>query len=477
MKVTLNKTDNVNGMIAIEIEKTDYQENVDKALNQYRRQAQIPGFRQGKVPKGVIQKMYGNSVLVEEINKLVSHELFNYIRENDLDILGEPLPNETEQKTIDFDKDENFEFKFDIAIAPEFDVTFSEEDVLTYHNVKLEDDLLEKQIDVYKQNFGSYSTIESDAEESDLIKGVITELENGEPKEDGIVIENGIIMPSYIKDEETRNKFIGSKPGDKIVFNPKTAYDNHGAEIASLLHKTKEDVEDINSDFTFEINEVTRYNEAELNQELFDKVFGEGNVTTEEEFKTKVSETVLSQIKPASDNLFMKAVRESVLEKMKDVSFPDAFLKRWLVVANESNTEEQIEKDYPKISEDLKFHLAKEKIVKEQEIKIENEDLEQFAGEVAKAQFAQYGMSNLTDEMLNNYVGSLLGDENTRRNMYDQVVENKVREWIKENAKIEELDILSKDFEKLLSDDSEEEVEEVADEVVGDSADAQASEE
>ena len=268
MKVTLNKTDNVNGMIAIEIEKTDYQENVDKALNQYRRQAQIPGFRQGKVPKGVIQKMYGNSVLVDEINKLVSNELFSYIRENDLDILGEPLPNETEQKTIDFEKDENFEFKFDIAIAPEFDVTFSEEDVLTYHNVKLEDDLLEKQIDVYKQNFGSYSTIESDAEESDLIKGVITELENGEPKEDGIVIENGIIMPSYIKDEETRNKFIGSKVGDKIVFNPKTAYDNHGAEIASLLHKTKEEVEDINSDFTFEINEVTRYTEAELNQYL-----------------------------------------------------------------------------------------------------------------------------------------------------------------------------------------------------------------
>lgn len=455
MKVTLNKTDNVNGIIAIEIEKADYQENVSKSLNKFRSQAQMPGFRAGKVPKSVIQKMYGKSILAEEINKLVSQELFNYIRKNELDILGEPLPNETEQAVIDFDKDENFEFKFDIGLAPEFDVTFTDNEAITFYNVTLEEELLEKQIDSLKQNFGDYKTIEEEALDSDLIKGIITELEDGKAKEEGIVVEDGIIMPSYIKDEETQKKFVGSKVGDIITFNPKTAYDNHTAEIASLLHVTKEDVENIDSEFSFEIKEVTRFEEAELNQELFDKVFGEGNVSSEEEFRTKVSEMVLSQIKPAADTMFMKEARKAILEQMKDIEFPDAFLKRWLVVANENNTKEKIENDYPQISEDLKFHLAKEKLAKGNEIKIENEDLEAFAADVARAQFAQYGMSNIEGEMLDNYVNSLLSDENTARNMYDKLVENKVGEWIKENAKINTQDIPSKELEQLINAENE----------------------
>ena len=477
MKVTLNKTDDVNGIIAIEIDKTDYQDGVKKALSTYRQKAQIPGFRPGKVPMGVVQKMYGQQVLIEEINQLVGKQLFDYIREEKLDILGEPLPNETEQKELNFDKDENFEFKFDIALAPEFDVTFGEDEELTYYNVKLEDELLEQQINAYKQNFGSYDSIERESEESDLIKGVITELENGEAKEEGIVVENGIIMPSYIKDEETRGRFTAINVGAEIVFNPQTAYDNHGAEIASLLGKTKEEVEEINSDFKFEVKEITRYKEAELNQELFDKVLGEGAVATEEEFKEKVADIVLTQIKPAADNLFIKEARELILEKMKDIVFPEAFLKRWLVTANEENTEEQIEEDFPKILDDLKFHLAKEKIAKGNDIKVEKEEVEAFAAEVAKAQFAQYGMNNLTGEMLDNYVQSLLGDENTHRNMYEQVIENKVREWIKENAKIKEEEILSKDLDQMLVDMDGTPEEDVAEAVAQEIADEVESEE
>lgn len=459
MKVTLNKTDNVNGIIAIELEKPDYQENVDKSLNQFRHKANIPGFRQGKVPKGIIQKMYGKSVLAEEINKLVSNELYKYIKDNNLNILGEPLPNEEEQKTIDFDKDENFEFKFDVALAPEFELPLNKKDALTYYNVKLEGDLLDKQYDAYKQNYGTYKKVEEAAVETDLVKGKITEIDNGEPKENLLEIENGIIMPSYIKDEETKKKFVGANVGDSIVFNPKTAYDNNAAEISSLLQISKDDVKEVNSDFTFEIQEVTRYEEAEMNQELFDKVLGEGVVSSEDDFKSKVSEMLNNQFKPAADNLFMKSARELILEKLKDVEFPDAFLKRWLLVANEKNTEETIESDYPKIAEDLKFHLSKEKIVKEQDIKIENTDVEAFAAEVAKAQFSQYGMSNVPADVLENYVKRMLGDQNTVRNMYDQVVENKVMEWLKQTVKVNEKEISSKDFEKLLSEDNETEKE------------------
>lgn len=455
MKVTLNKTDNVNGVIAIELEKPDYQENVDKSLTQFRQKANIPGFRQGKVPKGIIQKMYGKSILAEEINKLVSNELYKYIKDNELNILGEPLPNEKEQKTIDFDKDENFEFKFDVALAPEFELLLDKKDKLTYYNVKLEDDLLDKQYDAYKQNYGTYKKVEEEALETDLIKGKIVEIDNGEPKENLLEIENGIIMPSYIKDEETKKKFVGAKVGDNIVFNPKTAYDNNATEISSLLQISKDDVSKVDSDFTFEIQEVTRYEEAEMNQELFDKVLGEGVVSSEEDFKLKVGEMLGNQFKPAADNLFMKSARELILKKLKEVEFPDTFLKRWLLIANEKNTEETIETDYPKIAEDLKFHLSKEKIVKEQDIKIENTDVEAFAAEVAKAQFSQYGMSNVPADVLENYVKRMLGDQNTVRNMYDQVVENKVMEWLKQTVKVNEKEISSKDFEKLLSEDNE----------------------
>jgi trigger factor len=456
MKVTLNKTDNVNGIIAIELEKNDYQENVDKSLNQFRQRANIPGFRPGRVPKGIIQKMYGKSILADEINKLVSNELYNYIKDNGLNILGEPLPNEEEQKTIDFDKDENFEFKFDIALAPEFELPLNKRDSLTYYNVKVEDDLLDKQIDAYKQNYGTYKQVESEVADTDLIKGKITEIDNGEPKENLIEVENGMIMPSYIKDEEIRKQFVGAKVGDTIVFSPAKAYDNNAVEIASLLQISKEDVAHVNSDFSFEIREVTRYEEATMNQELFDKVLGEGVVSTEEEFRTKIAELLSSQFKPAADSLFMKAARELVLKKMKGVEFPDAFLKRWLLVANEKNSPETIEEDYPKICDDLKFHLSKEKIVKDQQIKVDKEEMEAFAAEVARSQFAQYGMSNVPADVLENYVKRMLEDQNTVRNMYDQLIENKVMEWLKQTVKVNEKEILSKDFEKLFSEEKEE---------------------
>lgn len=290
MKSTLNKIDEVNGTILIELEKADYQDKVDKSLNQFRQRAEIPGFRQGKVPKSVIQKLYGKSVLIDEINKIVTEEVSNFVRDNKLKILGEPLNDQSEDRQVDLDKDENYKFYFNIGLTPEFDLKLGKEIEHTYYSVDLEEDLLNKQIDAYKQNYGTYLKVEEESVETDLIKGTLTEVENGEDKENGKVIENAILMPSYIKDEASKAKFIGSKVGDNIIFNPKTAYNNNEAEVASLLQSTKEEIKDVNSDFRFEINEVTRYKEAELNQELFDRVLGEGGATTEEEFRTKVKE-------------------------------------------------------------------------------------------------------------------------------------------------------------------------------------------
>ena len=453
MKVTLNKPDDVNGVISMSIEKPDYQDKVEKSLSQYRQQANIPGFRQGKVPKTVIRKMFGKSIIADEINKLMSEELEKFIQDNNLKILGQPLLSEN-SKTIDFDTDEEFEFNFDVALTPEFEVAINENDELSYNIVKLEDELLEQQLNAYKQNYGKYLKVEESAKDTDLIKGELTELENGEPKADGIVIDNAILMPSYLKDEETKNKFIGSNANDLIVFNPRQAYDNNEAELASLLQTTKEKVADMNSDFEFNIKEITRYQEAEMDQELFDKVLGENAVTSEEEFKNKIEEILSGQFKPAANNLFMKEARDMFVKKMESVEFPDAFLKRWLITSNEKYKEnpESLENEYPAFLEDLKYYVVKEKIAEKNEIKVESADIEALAAEVAKSQFAQYGMTNLPADVLQNYVHSLLSKEETVRNMYDRVMEDKIGEWLRQNIKVNEVEIASKDFNKILEE-------------------------
>lgn len=456
MKSTLNKKDEVNGTIVIELEKADYQEQVNKSLNQLRLRADIPGFRQGKVPKGVIQKLYGKSVLVDELNKIVTEEVSNFIRENNLKVLGEPLPDNSEDKQVDLDKDENFVFYFDVGLTPEFDTVVDKSIELTYYNVELEADLLEKQIDSYKQNYGTYLTVEEESIETDLLKGTLTEIENGEVKENGSVIENAVLMPSYLKDEQIKKEFVGAKVGESVVFNPKTAYDNNEAEVASLLQTTKEDVADINSDFRFDINEVTRYKEAELNQELFDKVFGEGAVKTEEEFKEKIQKDIESQFKPNADHLIIHEARDIIVEKMSDIQFPDEFLKRWLKETNEGRSPEEIDEDYPKILEDLKFHVARQKIVEDNDIKVEFTDVEELAIEVAKAQFAQYGMTNLPADVLQNYAKTLLEKQETVQNLFERATENKVIDWLKENVTLIEKQVSTKEFNEIMSEHSHE---------------------
>ena len=472
MNVTLNKTDNVNGVISIEMERADFQGNVDKALNQYRRKATIPGFRPGKVPMGVVKKLYGTSVLAEEVNNLINSSLSNYIQENKLPILGEPLPKEDPEKELDLEKDEKFTFEFEIGLAPEFDLTFNKETALPLHKVTLEDELFEKQIEGYKQNFGTYDKIEESALETDLIKGKAVELENGEPKEDGIVVENAILMPSYIKnDEETKDRFVGANAGDEVIINPKKAYDNE-AEIASFLNIKKEDVAEVTSDFKFTIEEITRFKEAELNQEMFDKVLGEGVATDEESFRAKVKEELSKQFAPDADYFFMKEVRKAILEKMENIEFPEAFLKKWLKLTNEQATDELIEKDFPNILNDIKYQIAKDKIVTDNDIKTEASDVQELASQVAQSQFAQYGMSNLPAEMLQDYVKRMLENEETVKGLFARVVENKIAAWMKENVTLEEIAITSEEFSKLTAAENqqfeeaeaEEEIEEVEEE-------------
>ena len=451
MNVSLKNNDAVSGILTLKVEKTDYDAQVEKGLRQYRQKANMPGFRKGMVPMGMIKKMYGKYVLAEEVNKVVSENLFKYISENKINILGEPIPNEAEQKPIDFDTQDEFEFVFDIAIAPEINVKLTKRDKLTSYEIEVDDEMLNKQIDSYRKNFGSYDSVEDDIQESDMVKGIVSELDNGEPKEGGILIEDAVLMPMYIKGKKEQAKFIGSKLNDIIVFNPHKAYKGAAAEIASFLKVDKEIAEEIKSDFRFEIKEITRHKEAELNQEMFDKVFGEGTVKTEDEFREQVKASLIEQFRPQSEYKFMLDARELLIKKAGDIQFADDILKRWLLTANEKTTVEKVEEDYPKVIEDLKYHLTKEKIVKENDLKVEDADLEHIAKQVAKSQFAQYGMLSVPDDVLNNYAADMLKKKDTLQNIVDRAIEEKLSIWLKEQVKIEPKSITFDEFQKMFA--------------------------
>lgn len=448
MNVSLKNIDAVSGIVKLEIVKADYAEQVEKSLRNFRQKANVPGFRKGMVPMGMVKKMYGKHVLVEEVNKLVSENLFKYINENKLNVLGEPMPNTTEQQPIDFDTQEDFEFCFDVALAPEIKIELGKDDKLPYYQVAIDEEMLNQQVDAYTTNFGSYDTAE-DVEEKDLLKGTIAELENGSPKEGGIVVENAVLMPSYMKDEAEKNKFIGAKVNTVIVFNPNKAYEGAEAEIASLLKVDKEVVAGLTGDFSFEIKEITRHKKAELNQELFDKVFGEGIVSSEEEFKNKIKEALAEQFTPQSDFKFLLDAREVLVQKAGELKFADDLLKRWLLAANEKNTAEKLDEEYPKIIEDLKYQLIKENLVKGNNLKVEDADIENFAKRVAKAQFAQYGMLSVPEDVLANYAKDMLKNKQTLQNIIDRAVEEKLATWLKEQVELDVKEVSVEEFNKL----------------------------
>lgn len=448
MNVSLKNIDAVSGIVKLEIVKADYAEQVEKSLRNFRQKANVPGFRKGMVPMGMVKKMYGKHVLVEEVNKLVSENLFSYIRENKLNILGEPMPNESEQKPINFDTQEDFEFCFDVALAPEINITLSKSDKLPYYEVAIDDEMLNQQIDAYTANFGTYDKAD-EVEEKDMVKGTVAELENGSPKEGGIVVEEAVLMPAYMKDEAEKAKFVGAKVNSVVVFNLNKAYEGAEAEIASFLKVDKEAVAGITGDFSFEITEITRHQKAEMNQELFDKVFGEGVVTSEEEFKNKIKEALTDQFTPQSDYKFLLDAREVLVQKAGEMKFADDMLKRWLVAANENTTAEKVEEDFPKMIEDLKYQLIKENLVKSNNLKVEDADIEAFAKRVAQAQFAQYGMLSVPEDVLANYAKDMLKNKQTLQNIIDRAVEEKLAAWLKEQVELDVKEVSTEEFGKL----------------------------
>ncbi|MGB4577470.1 MAG: trigger factor [Paludibacter sp.] len=447
MNIVRKDIDQSNATVTLRIEKNDYAEKVEKTLREYRKKANIPGFRPGMVPLGLVKKMYGKAVLAEEINKLVSDELYKYIRENNVNILGEPMPNENEQPVIDFNTQEDFEFVFDFGLAPEFEVELSKKDKVKYYEIAISDEMIENQVKSYTGRYGKYVQEET-VEEKDMVKGEILEMENGKVNESGIKLSDAVLTPSYMKDEAQKALFVGAAKGDVITFNPAKAFEDE-AEISSLLKISKDEAKNIESDFQFKIEGITRYHESAIDQELFDKVYGEGVVTSEEEFRAKIKENIQESLLSDSEYKFGIDARDMLLAKYDNLVFPDAFLKRWLLATNENLTAETLETDYPKIIADLKWQLIKDKIAKANEFKVETADIEEYAKKITKAQFAQYGMIGMDDEIIANYAKDMLKKEETVKNIIDKVADNKTFEIVKNAVKVDTKEISVEDFNKM----------------------------
>ena len=441
MNISVENIDKVNAVITAVVEPADYTEKYEKALKDAKKKMNMPGFRPGMVPVGLIKKQFGVSLLAEEVNKILQEGLFGYIRENKINMLGEPLPTE-ENNNVELKEGESFTFKFDLAIAPEFEVSLTKKDKIDYYNVDVTDQMVANQVDMYRQRGGKYEKVDS-YEDNDMIKGVITELDVENP----VTAENVVMLPKYFKNDDQKKLFDGVKTNDIVTFNPSVAYNNNEAELTSLLKVEKEDALNHKGEFNFQITEITRFVPGPLDQELFDTVFPGGEVKTEADFRAKVKELIADQFKKDSDYKFLLDVRKHVTKKVGKLEFPEEKLKK-ILLAN-TGDQAKVDAQFEKSIEELTWHLIKEKLVEQNEVKVDDEDVKNMAKEVTRMQFAQYGMLNIPDEYLENSVKEMLKKRETVDNLIDRCIEVKLGVAIKEKVTLKESSVSAEDFNKM----------------------------
>ena len=448
MNISRENIDALSAVVKIEVAKSDYQGRVDKTLKSYAKKVQLPGFRVGKVPASMVTKMYGKGILVEEINKLVFEELNKYVSENKLNVLGEPLPS-AKQDVIDFDTQENFTFSFDIALAPEVQVNVSNKLNVPYYNIEVDQAMIDEQVIGTTSRFGTNEIVQAVSEGS-MIKADLFEVDaKGNVVDGGISSLGTMVSVKVIKDDAEKAKFIGAGVGDSIVVNIDKAYPNV-SEKSYLLKVSKEIADAITSDFRIDISEITDYKSAELNEDLFKKLYGE-SVTTEAQFKDKIKEEIATALAYESEFKFALDAKKELMSTL-NIELPEVFLKRWLIAANEGKKEitpEILEKELPKFFEELKWNLVKNTIIKEAELKIDADDVKKVALKTAKMQFMQYGLNNVADEHLESYAMEMMKNEEQGRQYAEEAVQNKVLAFIKEKATIESKSISREAFNKL----------------------------
>jgi len=446
MNIVRKDIDSCNAILTLTIEKQDYSENVEKSLKEYRRKVQMPGFRPGNTPIGLVKKLYGKTVLVEEVNKLLSDSIYNYIKDNKIDILGEPLSNETEQKPLDFDNDETFEFVFDLGLSPQMDIDLTKRNKIPYYKITVSEEMVDNQIKIHSSRLGKYVSSEK-TDENTLIKGDMTEItETSEP----LKVVDAIINPKYVKDAKQKKLFINKKVGAVIKFNPVAAMTNE-YEVSSLLNIAKDKVKDYDHDFEYVIKEIINHQGAELNQDFFDKVLGKGEVKTIEEFKEKIKEGVENSYIADSEYKFGIDVRNFLIKKNEKVEFPVEFIKRWLKTSNEKMTDEDLEKDFDKMLEFFKWEIIKRCFAEKYEIKIDEKEIIEAARQDVMIHFAQYGINNVQENVLSQYIDESLKQKGAYEKFYDKAIEQEVLDKVKNSVTLTEKEISLDEFHKMFA--------------------------
>lgn len=451
MDIKFDKTGNVTAELTITIVKADYEERVNAALKDFRKKASMPGFRPGQAPMGMLKKRFGTEITAEQVNKLLGEQLYGYIRDNNINILGEPLPNEEKQQDIDFNTMDSFSFVFDVAMAPEFDAKLTAKDKVDYYNITVDDAMVDQQIQMYTSRAGEYKKVD-EYQPKDMVKGLLSELDaEGNPLEGGVQVEGAVMLPDYMKNEDEKAKFAGAKTNDVITFSPFAAYEGNEAELSSLLKIQKEEVASKTGNFTFQISEITRYEAAALTQALFDQVMGEGVCKNEEEFRAKVQEQLSAQFEADSEFRFMVDLRQYLTGRIGEVEFPDAMLKRVMRLNNPDKDEKYVEDNYEGSIKELTWHLIKEQLADQFEVKINQDDVLETAKQVTKIQFAQYGMTNVPEEVLTNYANEMLKNKQQAEGLVTRAVENKIAAAAKGLVKLNEKKVTLDEFNKLFA--------------------------
>ena len=453
MNISFENPDKVNGVLTLTIEKDDYQAEVDKTLKDYRKKANVPGFRVGQAPIGLIKRQFGASVKADVVNKLIGKNLNDYIKDNNIDMLGEPLAN-ANQVPQDLEADGPYTFIFDIAVAPEFKIELTADDSIDYYDIDVDDKLVSQQVEMFQSRAGHYDKVEEyDGSQNDMLKGDLRELDaDGNAKEDGIVVEAAVLMPEYIKVDDQRALFDGAKLGSVITFNPKKAYPESNAEIKSLLKIDDAKAEELTSDFTFLVTEISRYTKAEVNQELFDQIYGKDNVKDEADFRQKIAEGIKNQLKSDTDYKFLLDVRAYAENKVGELTFPNELLKRIMLNNNKEKGEAFVNEHFDASIKELKWSLIKNQLVKAAEIKIEDADVKAVAVEAARIQFAQYGMNNVPEEYLEKYANDMLKDKNYIDNLVERAIDVKLADAVKKVVKLNQKTISLDDFNKMMQE-------------------------
>ncbi|CCY02508.1 trigger factor [Prevotella sp. CAG:924] len=452
MNISFECPDKVNGLMTITIEEADFSADVEKTLKDYRKKANYPGFRPGQVPMNLIRRQYGSAVKMDVINKKLGESLQKYLSDNNINMIGEPLASE-KQEPQDLEKDAPYTFVFDIAVAPEFDVTLGQDDTVDYYDITVDDKVIDDQVSAIASRAGKYEQVD-DYQDNDMLKGDLRELDaEGNTLEGGITVEGAVLMPSYIKVDDQKKLFDGAKKGDIITFNPRKAYPESDVEVSSLLKIKKEEVAAHTGDFSFQITEISRFKTHEVNQELFDLVLGKDEVKTEEDFRKKLGEMVKEQLDKSADFRFLYDVRAYAEKKVGDLAFPDALLKRIVKQNNPKASDEDLEKNYEPSVKELKWSLIQNKLATQFSIKVEDADVKNAAKEMARMQFAQYGMNNVPEEYVDNYTDELLKKRENVNNFVQRALDAKLTAAVKDAVKLNKKAISLDDFNKLAEND------------------------